>query len=88
VPNANGDRGGFVYVIGWAGGYNKYAKREVWYTNAAFAVVREEEGKRKIVEFRESSNIPNRAALPEQTVWSCDFPKGEGKAKETGELKK
>jgi hypothetical protein len=83
VPNANGDRGGFVYVIGWAGGYNAYAKREVWYTNAAFAVVKEQGGVRKIVEFRESSNIPNHAALPEQTIWSCSFPKGEGR----GDLK-
>jgi hypothetical protein len=75
VPNSNGDRGGFVYVIGWAGGFNTYAKRDVYYTNAAFAVVKEENGERKIAEFRESSNIPNHAPLPEQTVWNCHFPK-------------
>ncbi|KAL5117368.1 hypothetical protein ACEQ8H_004684 [Pleosporales sp. CAS-2024a] len=77
IPNSNGDRGGFVYSIGWAGGYNRYAKRDMFFTNAAFAVIREEQGQRKIVEFRESSNIPNHAPLPEQTVWDCHFPKQE-----------
>ncbi|KAH3905445.1 hypothetical protein HBH56_217760 [Parastagonospora nodorum] len=75
VPNSNGDRGGFVYMIGWAGGYQTLAQREMYFTNAAFAVVKEEKGQRKIVEFRESSNIPNHAPLPEQTAWDCHFPK-------------
>jgi hypothetical protein len=75
IPNSNGDRGGFVYTIGWAGGFQKYAKRDMYFTNAAFAVVKEVDGERKIVEFRESSNIPNHAPLPEQTVWDCHFPK-------------
>lgn len=74
----SGDKGGFVYMIGWAGGFQMRAKRDMYFTNAAFAVVREEEGKRKIVEFRESSNIPNSATLPEQTVWDCHFPKEKG----------
>jgi hypothetical protein len=75
IPNMNGDKGGFVYTIGWAGGYQTLAKRDMYFTNAAFAVIKEEHGKRKIVEFRESSNIPNRAPLPEQTAWNCHFPK-------------
>ncbi|RAR00753.1 actin-like atpase domain-containing protein [Stemphylium lycopersici] len=73
IPNANGDKGGFVYMIGWAGGYQTRAKLDVYYTNAAFAVIKEEDGERKIVEFRESSNIPNTAHLPEPVEWTCDF---------------
>jgi hypothetical protein len=45
----------------------------MYFTNAAFAVVKEEEGERKIVEFRESSNIPNTAHLPEPVQWECGF---------------
>jgi hypothetical protein len=71
VPNTNGDKGGFVYMIGWAGGFQTRAKRDMYFTNAAFAVVKEEEGARKIVEFRESSNIPNTAPLPEAVEWIC-----------------
>jgi hypothetical protein len=82
IPNSNGDKGGFVYMIGWAGGYQKFAKQDVYYTNAAFAVVKEEEGQRKIVEFRESSNIPNHGAVPKETEWDCHF------RKERMELKK
>ncbi|KAH7071529.1 hypothetical protein BKA63DRAFT_74513 [Paraphoma chrysanthemicola] len=74
IPNTN-DKGGFVYMIGWAGGFQKRAKRDMYFTNAAFAVVKEEQGQRKIVEFRESSNIPNTAPLPEPNVWDCHFPK-------------
>lgn len=63
-------------MIGWAGGFQRRAKRDMYFTNAAFAVVREEEGERKIVEFRESSNIPNTAVLPEPREWGCEFKKG------------
>lgn len=73
VPNANGDKGGFVYMIGWAGGFQTRAKRDMYFTNAAFAVVGVEQGERKIVEFRESSNIPNTAVLPEPVEWGCTF---------------
>ncbi|KAH9882606.1 hypothetical protein J1614_000842 [Plenodomus biglobosus] len=73
VPNANGDKGGFVYMIGWAGGFQRRAKRDMYFTNAAFAVVAEEDGERKIVEFRESGNIPNTAVLPEPVDWGCEF---------------
>ncbi|KAE8828156.1 hypothetical protein PTNB73_06613 [Pyrenophora teres f. teres] len=73
IPNINGDKGGFVYIIGWAGGFQTRAQRDVYFTNAAFAVVKEEEGERKIVEFRESSNIPNTAPLPEPVDWTCSF---------------
>lgn len=75
IPNANGDKGGFVYMIGWAGGFQTRAKRDMYFTNAAFAVVKEEEGQRKIVEFREAGNIPNSAALPEPVEWGCEFNK-------------
>lgn len=72
VPNANGDKGGFVYAIGWEGGFHALAKRELWYTDAAFAVVKDVEGVgRRIVEFRESSNIPNTAPMPEENKWQC-----------------
>jgi hypothetical protein len=74
IPNVN-DKGGFVYMIGWAGGFQMRAKRDMYFTNAAFAVIKEEQGQRKIVEFRESSNIPNTAHLPEPNVWDCHFPK-------------
>ncbi|KAF2827107.1 hypothetical protein CC86DRAFT_291906 [Ophiobolus disseminans] len=75
IPNSNGDKGGFVYMLGWAGGFQTRAKRDMYFTNAAFAVIKEEEGQRKIVEFRESSNIPNTAPLPEQSNWDCHFAK-------------
>jgi hypothetical protein len=48
-------------------------KRDLYFTDATFAVVKEVRGKRKIVEFYESSNIPNTARLPEPNPWSCDF---------------
>ncbi|CBY01619.1 predicted protein [Plenodomus lingam JN3] len=73
VPSDAGDKGGFVYMIGWAGGFQTRAKRDMYFTNAAFAVVEEEEGERKIVEFRESGNIPNSAVLPEPVEWGCEF---------------
>lgn len=73
IPNANGDKGGFVYMIGWAGGFQTRIQRDVYFTNAAFAVVKEVEGERKIVEFRESSNIPNTAILPPPVEWTCEF---------------
>ena len=49
------------------------AKQDMYFTNAAFALIKEEEGQRKIVEFRESSNIPNTAALPKPVEWGCSF---------------
>ncbi|KAH7135788.1 hypothetical protein B0J11DRAFT_519234 [Dendryphion nanum] len=74
VPNANGDRGGFVYVIGWEGGWHVASKRELWFSDAVFAVVRDVgAGERRIVEFRESSNIPNSATLPEGNEGGCGF---------------
>jgi hypothetical protein len=73
IPNINGDKGGFVYMIGWAGGFQTRVQRDLYFTNAAFAVVKEEQGERKIVEFRESSNIPNTAHLPEAVEWACSF---------------
>lgn len=73
VPNANGDKGGFVYTLGWAGGLHKLLKRDLYFTNAAFAVVKDVGGKRKIVEFRESGNIPNTAPLPKTNEWECEF---------------
>ena len=73
IPNINGDKGGFVYMIGWGCGFQTRVKRDVYFTNAAFAVVKEEEGERKIVEFRESSNIPNTVQLPDPVEWTCSF---------------
>ncbi|KAF2746044.1 hypothetical protein M011DRAFT_478436 [Sporormia fimetaria CBS 119925] len=75
VPNANGDKGGMVYMIGWEGGYQPVLKRDLYYTDAAFAVVKDFGGRvgRRIVEFRESSNIPNTAPLPEPVPWGCKF---------------
>lgn len=71
IPDADGGKGGFVYMIGWAGGFQTRAKRDLWFTNAAFARVKVEDGQRKIVEFRESSNIPNSAPVPEPVEWTC-----------------
>lgn len=73
IPNTNGDKGGFVYMIGWAGGFHKLAKRTMYFTNAAFAVIRDNKGRREITEFRESSNIPNTAKLPAENEWTCGF---------------
>jgi hypothetical protein len=73
IPNMNGDKGGFVYMIGWAGGFHKLAKRNMYFTNAAFGVIRDNNGKREIAEFRESSNIPNTAKLPAENEWTCGF---------------
>jgi len=73
IPNANGDKGGFVYMIGWAGGMNRLAQRTLYFTNAAFAVIKDNGGKRDITEFRESSNIPSSAPHPKQNDWTYDF---------------
>jgi hypothetical protein len=73
VPNSNGDKGGFVYLIGWVGGFHRLLQRDLYYTNAAFAVVKDVGGKREVVELRESSNIPNTAPLPETNEWECAF---------------
>ncbi|KAF2269374.1 hypothetical protein CC78DRAFT_529164 [Lojkania enalia] len=73
VPNPNGDRGGFVYMIGWEGGNHTIYKRDLYFTDAVFAVVKIEAGQRKIAEFRESSNIPNTAPMPDPNEWTCDF---------------
>jgi hypothetical protein len=58
VPNA-GDRGGFVTLTGWEGGFigGDYDK-PLYATDTAFMVVREEDDcSLKIVEMRESSNL-------------------------------
>ncbi|KAF2647813.1 hypothetical protein K491DRAFT_723100 [Lophiostoma macrostomum CBS 122681] len=73
VPNANGDQGGFVYVLGWEGGFQTQLKRDLYFTDALFAVVKDCDGRRKITEFRESSNIPNTAPLPPPKNWTCTF---------------
>ncbi|ORY19158.1 hypothetical protein BCR34DRAFT_595601 [Clohesyomyces aquaticus] len=72
VPNSSGDKGGMVYVIGWEGGRTVLGK-DVWFSDAAFAVVKDVGGARKVVEFRESSNIPNSAPLPPENPWTCAF---------------
>ncbi|OTA97238.1 hypothetical protein M434DRAFT_27074 [Hypoxylon sp. CO27-5] len=58
VPNAN-DIGGFVTLTGWEGGYVGGAGgRLVNTTDAAYAMIAQtEDCGRKIVEFRESSNL-------------------------------
>ncbi|KAF2734322.1 hypothetical protein EJ04DRAFT_437232, partial [Polyplosphaeria fusca] len=73
VPDPSGGRGGFVYLIGWEGGFHTLLKRDLYFTDAAFAVVREYQGKRKVVEFRESSNIPNTSPMPPPNEWTCSF---------------
>jgi hypothetical protein len=73
VPDMNGDKGGFAYMIGWEGGFHTLLKRDLYFTDATFAVVKEIGGKRKIVEFRESSNIPNTAPMPPANEWTCSF---------------
>ncbi|KAF2800398.1 hypothetical protein K505DRAFT_228858 [Melanomma pulvis-pyrius CBS 109.77] len=73
IPNANGDKGGTVYMIGWEGGTHALLKRDLYFTDALFAVVKDVGGKRKVVEFRESSNIPNTAPMPEPNEWTCSF---------------
>lgn len=76
IPDADGSKGGFVYMIGFTGGYQVHTKKDLWFTNAAFARVKEEEhGVRKIVEFRESSNIPNSAPIPQPVEWTCKVDK-------------
>lgn len=58
VPNA-GDVGGFVYMTGWQGGYILGDEsRLLNTTDAAFMVIKQEKNcERKIVEFREASNL-------------------------------
>jgi hypothetical protein len=58
VPNA-GDRGGFVTMTGWEGGFMGGDKnRPLNTTDAAFMVIREEEDcSRKVIEMREISNL-------------------------------
>lgn len=74
VPNSDGGKGGFVYLSGWEGGVTALGT-EVWFEDATFAVVEETaDGGRKIVEFREASNIPNTAPLPPSQDWQCKLP--------------
>ncbi|KAF2245984.1 hypothetical protein BU26DRAFT_393534, partial [Trematosphaeria pertusa] len=74
VPNSNGDKGGLVYMIGWEGGTHILLNKDLYFTDATFAVVQDVGGgERRIVEFRESSNIPNTAAMPEPNEWTCGF---------------
>jgi hypothetical protein len=73
VPNDNGDKGGFVYMMGWEGGFHTLLKRDLYFTDALFAVVKDVNGERKVVEIRESSNIPNTAPMPEPNEWECSF---------------
>ncbi|KAF2702806.1 hypothetical protein K504DRAFT_463989 [Pleomassaria siparia CBS 279.74] len=76
IPNENGDKGGTVYMIGWEGGTHALLKRDLYFTDALFAVVKDiGSGERRVVEFRESSNIPNTAPMPEQNEWTCSFTK-------------
>ncbi|CAG9942255.1 unnamed protein product [Clonostachys rosea f. rosea IK726] len=58
VPHAS-DRGGFVYITGWAGGYiDGDADRLYNVSHAAFGVVEQQEDcSIKIAEWRESSNM-------------------------------
>ncbi|KAI9652623.1 MAG: hypothetical protein M1821_008342 [Bathelium mastoideum] len=72
VPNLNGDKGGFMYATGWEGG-KTLTGMDVWFADAAFAVVQEIDGERKIVEFRESSNIPSSDGVPSIQDWTCQF---------------
>jgi hypothetical protein len=74
VPNSN-DKGGFVYMTGWEGGFSVAAKRELSWTDGAFAVVRDVKGRRWVSEWRESANIPNSAPVPRPVVWGCEFKK-------------
>lgn len=74
VPNANGDKGGTVFMAGWEGGLHRLLKRELWFSDAAFAVVNDVGGgKRRIVEFRESSNMPSTVRMPRENEWECGF---------------
>lgn len=73
IPNPNGDKGGWAYVLGWEGGFSVRLKRDLYFTQAAFAVVKEIDGERKIVEFREASNTPNSAPIPPPNNWTCSF---------------
>ncbi|KAF2203938.1 hypothetical protein GQ43DRAFT_461152 [Delitschia confertaspora ATCC 74209] len=76
TPDPKIDRGGTVYLTGWEGGYHVLAKRELYWTDAVFVVVKDiGGGERRIVEFRESSNVPNSAVLPEPVGWGCGFEK-------------
>ncbi|KAI9708736.1 MAG: hypothetical protein M1820_003691 [Bogoriella megaspora] len=71
VPNSNGDKGGFVYATGFEGG-STVLGTDVWYEDAAFAVIKDVGGgERKIVEWRESSNIPVSIPLPPTQEWTC-----------------
>lgn len=75
VPNSN-DKGGFAYATGWEGGKTVIGT-DLWFTDATYAVIEEDAsgyGGRKIVEFREASNIPNAAAIPAGQPWSCQLP--------------
>ena len=74
IPNENGDKGGTFYAIGWEGGVHALLKRDLYYTDALFAVIREVNGERRVTEIRESSNIPNTAPKPKPNEWTCNFP--------------
>ena len=60
VPNAV-DRGGFVTLTGWEGGFLRGDPERLYnVTDAAFIVVEEgDDCERKIIEFRETSNLGN-----------------------------
>ena len=76
VPNSVTDKGGFVAVTGWQGGRIRGMPASapgLNFTDAAFAVVQITSAGRKIVEFREMSNIPNTAQIVGAKNWTCSF---------------
>jgi hypothetical protein len=71
VPNQH-DKGGFVYITGREGGKTVIGT-DVWLSDAAFAEVIEIDGKRVIIEMRESSNLPYVGPLPGVKNWTCSW---------------
>ncbi|KAF1996967.1 hypothetical protein P154DRAFT_442098 [Amniculicola lignicola CBS 123094] len=76
IPDSANPKGGFVSMNGWEGGYHSLAKKDLWYSDTAFAVIEvDAQGKRKIVEFREATNMPSGGGvLPPGTDWACVLP--------------
>lgn len=61
-------------MIGWEGGYSTALKRELWFSDAVFAVVKDVGGgERRVVEFRESSNMRSTVEMPGENEWVCRF---------------
>lgn len=62
-----------VFITGWQGGRTVLGT-DIQFLDAAFAVVEDVGGDRKVVEIREASNTPSSVLNSGGQNWSCATP--------------